>query len=83
MQGKIKKEYELLNIDFKNVIVLRLLGGNEFIYVPFDKKVEYIKDLKAKIDDESLKRVQKNQEFSMMDKQLTDLQLIYLQSILN
>ena len=38
MQGKIKKEYELLNIDFKNVIVLRLLGGNEFIYVPFDKK---------------------------------------------
>ena len=56
--------------------MLRLLGGNDFIYVKFNDAIKTITDLKQKIDDKSLENVQKNKEFSTIDKHAT-LQLIY------
>ena len=38
-------------IDFKNVIVLRLLGGDDYVYVPFNQNVKTIDDLRVKLKD--------------------------------
>ena len=53
----IKKDYQPLIIDFKSVIILRLLGGDEFIYVNFNDEVAKTQDLKKRIDSETREKL--------------------------
>ena len=58
-------------IDFKNVIILRLLGSDQFVYVPFNEKVKSIDDLTDSMNDPSA-----SEKFKKMYKDNT-LQMIF------
>jgi hypothetical protein len=49
-------------IDFKDVLILRLLGGERFILIPYDEKVEKFGDLKKKVDEPAMELVKKKAE---------------------
>ena len=49
--SKLRRPNEQFIVDFKNVIILRLLGGDNFVYTKFDDSIKTKNDLSGKILD--------------------------------
>ena len=68
--------YEPFVVDFKNIIVMRLFGGDELIYVKFDSKINSRQDLLKLITEDVMKKIETSDNYKNKDKD-TLLQFIY------
>ena len=62
--------------DFKNILVLRLLGGSKFKLVPKTKEMKLIQHIRDSITDDDMKHIEKAKEYHNIDKDAT-LQITY------
>jgi hypothetical protein len=60
--------YEPFVVDFKNIIVMRLFGGDELLYVRYDDKINSRQDLLKLITEKVMEKVKTNDNFKKKDQ---------------